>query len=436
MANFADPQTVLELSRQSQKLEEMGRLAGGVAHDFNNLLTVIGGNADLLLERLDPGDARRTNVEEIRKAAQRAASLTRQLLAFSRRRASRKEWLDLNALVEDLGSMLRRLIGENIELITVSRPGSGRILADRGQVEQVIFNLVVNARDAMPGGGRITIETGEREAVPGDGINVVPPGRYVTLSVADNGSGMDEETQRRIFEPFFTTMGAGRGTGLGLATVREIVRECGGGVEVTSGAGQGSRFRLYFPKAEAFDVASCEVALSVKVPGGRETVLVVEDDRDVRALAQRLLRTLGYHVLAAGSAEEACQLSKRHAGPIDLLLADVVMPRVDGWDLAQLLRALRPKLKLLLMSGYTRDAIFHHAPPGFEPEFLQKPFTPEALGAAVRGALDGCGKAPRLESPGRRTRPDRIEVSAALKRGNGGLMGAKTDEETALGYSG
>jgi two-component system, cell cycle sensor histidine kinase and response regulator CckA len=389
-ADRADQVELAEHVRQSRKLEELGRLASSVAHDFNNLLTVIGGNADLLLDGLDPQDVRRVNVEQIRQAAQRAASLTRQLLAFSRRRASANERLDLNGLVEGLGNMLRLLIGENVELVIGNRPRPAPILADAGQVEQVIFNLVVNASDAMPNGGRIAIETSECEVALGDETVAVPPGRYVTLSVIDNGSGMDEETQRRIFEPFFTTKAAGKGTGLGLATVREIVRECGGGIEVSSCVGHGSRFRAYFPRAESGEALSCKVAPSPGAKHGDETILVAEDDENVRALAQRLLQSLGYHVLSASSGEEACQISERHSGPIHLLLADVVMPRLNGPDLGVLLRARRPELKLLLMSGYRRDAIARHGGNGREIAFVQKPFTPEALAAAIRLVLDGC----------------------------------------------
>ncbi|HUI40992.1 MAG TPA: ATP-binding protein [Terriglobia bacterium] len=403
MVNLAEQRRVSEVLRQSRKMEEMGRLAGGVAHDFNNLLTVIGGHADLLLAGLDPHDPRRASIEEIRKAGQRAASLTRQLLAFSRRRAASEERLDLNALVESLGSMLRRLIGENIELITVPQPGVGYIFADPGRVEQVILNLVVNARDAMPAGGRVTIETAACE-VGGNGVTrAVVPGRYVTLSVTDNGCGMDADTQSRMFEAFFTTKDAGKGTGLGLATVREVVRECGGGIEVESRVGQGSMFRVYFPRAEAVSALVSAPAPAVIVRGGHETILVVEDDENVRAMSRHILKALGYRVLVAASGDEASELLDRQPGPVHLLLADVMMPRLNGPDLAVLLRARRPDLKLLFMSGYTRDAISHYANLRPEMSCVQKPFTSETLGASVRRVLD-CAPEPQSQPHARPAR--------------------------------
>jgi len=389
MVSLADQNRTTEFLRQSQKMEEIGRLTSGVAHDFSNLLTVIGGHADLLLASLDPQDSRRASIEEIKKAGERAATLTRQLLSLSRRRPATREPLDLGAVVVNLGRMLRRLIGEHIELVTHSTLGLPPILADAGQIEQVILNLVVNGRDAMAGGGILRVETGECEVTSLKSGSLVPAGRYVTLTVKDAGCGMDATTLSRIYEPFFTTKEPGRGTGLGLATVKEIVRDCGGHIEVESAVGSGTTFRLYFPVAEGGKAPGPIPLAPATARRGCETVLLVEDEKNVLAMCCQLLDAYGYRVLEAASGEDAVRLVDEYPGKVDLLLADVVMPGMNGRDLADVLTAHRPGLKVLFMSGYTRDAVLRHAFPHPEVPYLQKPFTPQALAAAVRLALDG-----------------------------------------------
>lgn len=386
LTDVTEQKQMAEMLRQSQKMEAVGRLAGGVAHDFNNLLTVIGGYADLLLSSLDPADPRRREVEEIKKAGERASSLTRQLLTFSRRRPSSLELLDLRAVVGNLEKMLRRLIGEDVELVTRGGPELGLVRADLGRIEQVIVNLVVNARDAMPTGGRLVIETAESEV--GEGRRV-PAGRYVTLTVTDTGCGMDRETQRRIFEPFFTTKEPSKGTGLGLTTVCEIVRETQGHIEVDSSVGAGTTFRIYLPRVAATGAVSPARQRCTRTLTGSETIVLVEDEETVRSMARQILAARGYRVLEAASGDEALRLIDAHGGAVDLLLTDVVMPHMSGRELAELLVPRFTELRVLYMSGYTRDAIIRHAGLDMETPYLQKPFTALTLTEAVRRALDG-----------------------------------------------
>jgi two-component system cell cycle sensor histidine kinase/response regulator CckA len=379
-----------EQFRQSQKLEAVGQLAGGIAHDFNNLLTVISGYSELLLRGLDQGDSTRSKVEEIQKAGERAASLTRQLLAFSRKQVLQPKVLNLNAIVADVDKMLGRLIGEDIDLLTVLAPSLGQIKADPGQIEQVILNLAVNARDAMPQGGKLTIETANvylDNQYAGKHI-AVRPGHYVRLAASDTGCGMDGETQARIFEPFFTTKEQGKGTGLGLSTVYGIVKQSGGNIWVYSEVGKGTTFKIYLPRVD--EVVESEEArdLSADLRQGRETVLLAEDEEQVRRMTRMILEMHGYHVLEASGGAEALAIYKEHEGQIDLIMTDVVMPQMSGRELAQSLETLRPGIKVLYLSGYTDDAIVRHGLLDQEVAFLQKPFTPDALLRKVRAVLD------------------------------------------------
>jgi PAS domain S-box-containing protein len=373
--------------RQALKMEAVGRLAGGVAHDFNNLLTTILGTSDLLLEELPPDKPWRQDVEEIRKAGERAASLTRQLLAFSRKQVLEAATIDLNETVSSISSMLHRLIGEDIELVTRLDPALAMIRADPGQIEQVLLNLAVNSRDAMPRGGALVIETANL-MLAGDqpGPGGVPPGPYVALTVSDNGVGMDAETRSHIFEPFFTTKEPGRGTGLGLATVYGVVRQSGGHIAVTSEPGQGTTFRIYFPPVA--DRVEPRASPPLAPRRGTETILVAEDEPAVRSLAQRILESQGYAVMVAAGAEEALELSRGFAGRIHLLLTDVIMPGMSGAQLAEQIAAERNDAKVLFMSGYTDAAIGHHGvlEPGIW--YLQKPFSPGGLAEKVREVLD------------------------------------------------
>ncbi|MHB8940358.1 MAG: hybrid sensor histidine kinase/response regulator [Desulfobacteria bacterium] len=381
-----------EQLRRSQKMEAVGRLAGGVAHDFNNLLTAISGYSGLLLHRLPEYSTLRRDVEEIRKAGDRAAQLTRQLLAFSRRQVLQPKVLDLNAVVKNMGRMLRRLTGEDIELSTDLSPSLSRVKADPGQIEQVIVNLAVNARDAMPGGGRITIATADAELSPAYAAAhpEVRPGPHVLLSVADTGHGMSDETQAHLFEPFFTTKERGKGTGLGLATVYGIVQQSGGHIRVNSAADRGSTFLIYLPRVEAPEDGA-QVADRPLLPHpspGTETLLLAEDEEVVRGLAREILSGNGYKVLEAGNGREALLLSEAHRGEIHLLLTDVAMPKMSGRELTERIRLQRPDLRILYMSGYTDDVILRQGVIEDGIPFLQKPFTPEALARKVREVLD------------------------------------------------
>src|SRR5213593_4246443 len=376
--------------RQAQKMEAVGRLAGGIAHDFNNILTAITGHADLLLEDLGHHDPRRADVDEIRRSAERAAGLTRQLLAFSRQQVLQPKVVDLNALVLDLDKLLRRLIGEDVELATVLDPALGRVTADPGQLEQVIVNLAVNARDAMPQGGKLTLETRNIDLDSSYTLehSLVKPGPYVQLTVSDSGIGMDEETQAHAFEPFFTTKPRGQGTGLGLAMVYGTVKQSGGFIWVYSEPGHGATFKIYLPRVDTPTEAATLPAPTVQPARGSETVLLAEDEPAVRAIAQQALERHGYTVLAAPSGAAALALAAQHAATIDLLLTDVVMPGMSGRDLADRLTAQRPGIRVLYISGYTDNAIVRHGmlEPGLA--YLQKPFRPHALVRKVREVLD------------------------------------------------
>jgi two-component system cell cycle sensor histidine kinase/response regulator CckA len=378
-----------EQLRQAQKMEAVGMLAGGVAHDFNNLLTIITGYSHLILSNLNPGDPNHHAAAQIMKAGERAAALTKQLLAFSRRQVLQPRVLDLNALVTALGSMLQRLIGEDIDLRLALNPGLGRVSADPGQIEQVLMNLVVNARDAMPKGGSLTVETRNvdlDESYKGRHL-AAKTGPHVLLAVSDSGHGMDEATRSRLFEPFFTTKGAGKGTGLGLSTVFGIIQQSGGSLEVYSEPGCGTSVKVYLPRID--QPVSIEAGeLKRKVAGGTETILVVEDDEMVRKLVETSLKREGYKVMEAADPVEARRLAESHKGEIQLLITDVVMPKVSGLDLAAQITERRPSIKVLYMSGYTDNAVVNSGILEKDAAFLQKPFTPGTLTDKVREVLE------------------------------------------------
>ncbi|HUF35844.1 MAG TPA: PAS domain S-box protein [Gemmatimonadales bacterium] len=387
--DIRERRTLEEQLRQSQKMEAVGKLAGGVAHDFNNLLTAIAGYAELVLDTLASEDPRRLDVQEICQATDRAATLTRQLLAFSRRQVLQPRLLDLHNLVMGVERLVRRLIGEDVEIVSLTEPGLGLVRADPSQLEQVLLNLAVNARDAMPGGGRLTIET--RNALLGPeytaGHAAVEPGPYVLLAVTDNGSGMDDATRTRIFEPFFTTKEPGRGTGLGLSMVYGIVKQSGGYIWVYSEVGRGTSFKIYLPRV-AGEVAQAAPEPAPSGQGGKETILLVEDEPAVRSLAHRLLTERGYRVIAAADGTAALDLAGRHEGVIDLLMTDVVMPGMGGRELAERLLALRPATRVLYITGYTEDTVVRHGLVRSGLSFLEKPFRPDVLLARVRQVLD------------------------------------------------
>jgi len=367
---------------QAQKMQALGLLAGGIAHDFNNMLTVIFGRAQVLLDRL-PKDARaRQDADAIGEAAERAATLTRQLLAFSRKQLLERCTLDLNSVIADMAQMLRRLIGENITVVTALAQSAAWVNVDRGQLEQVILNLAVNARDAMPGGGQLTLST---ESVDSDGADALPSGRFVALVVSDTGVGMDAATRERIFEPFFTTKPVGAGTGLGLATVYGVVEQHGGHIAVDSAPGRGTTFRVYLPSV---DEPAPQAVMPLVMPRtGSETILVAEDDPAVRALATDMLREHGYTVLAAADGEEALLVAECHAAPIHLLLTDVMMPRMNGLELARAFGSIRPHARVLYMTGYAE------MPAAAEGIIVQKPFSVFVLMDAVRRALEAAPRA-------------------------------------------
>jgi PAS domain S-box-containing protein len=387
--DLTEQRNLQEQLRQSQKMEAVGMLAGGVAHDFNNVLTVIGGNVSLLLADTPADDPRQEDLREIRQAAERAASLTRQLLAFSRRQILKPQSLQVGSLVSGMLPMLRRLIGEDVELHFVARDEGASVEADPGQMEQVLMNLTVNARDAMPGGGRISIETAEVEfdgSQRGWDGSLIPAGRYVMLAVSDTGSGMPAEVMGHIFEPFFTTKEVGRGTGLGLSTVYGIVRQSGGHVWVYSEVQLGSVFKIYLPAVAA--ARSARTPADPSTAGGTETILLVEDEDAVRMVARRALTRSGYTVLECRDGVEAIEMAERHGGVIDLVLMDVVMPQMGGHAAAQRLGQILPDVPLVFMSGYTDDEVLRRGVLTSAALFLQKPFTPWALLEIVRTTLD------------------------------------------------
>ncbi|MBV9880486.1 MAG: response regulator [Gemmatirosa sp.] len=376
--------------RRAQKMEALGRFAGGIAHDFNNLLTGILGYCDLALSDDGLGDETREDFSAIRSAAQRAAGLTSQILAFSRGRAVQAMALDLNTVVGELQPMLARMIGEHIRLVSALSPTAGVVHADPGQMEQVIMNLALNARDAMPDGGTLTIATSDVSVDVDDPRHPgVAYGRWTVLDVRDTGIGMDAETQARVFEPFFTTKERARGTGLGLATVYGIVRQSSGTVRVSSQPGAGSRFSIYLPRVDApADERRLGTPPVANVAGGRETILLVEDEDAVRTIVRETLTRRGYRVLSAPDGPRAVEVARDHDGEIDLLLTDVVMPGMNGRELAERLTRQRPGLRVLFMSGYTEDEVLHRGVSADEMALLDKPFTPDALGAHVRAVLD------------------------------------------------
>ena len=373
-----------EMLRQAQKMEAVGQLAGGVSHDFNNLLGVILGYTGIMLDSLSPDDPNHKGIEEIQKAADRAALLTRQLLAFSRKQVLQPKVLDLNTVVAGTEKLLQRLIGEHIELLVILKPALGLVKADAGQLEQIIMNLAVNARDAMPPGGKLTIETSNVEV---DHESAARPGPHVMLSVTDTGCGMDANTKNRIFEPFFTTKEFGKGTGLGLSTVYGIVKQSGGSIWVYSEVGIGTTFKIYLPcVGPMLENASPGDKLE-KVEGGSQTILVVEDEAALLQVTHQSLEAVGYLILAAHSPAEAIRISESHPGPIHLMVTDVIMPGMNGAQLATHLSAPRPDMKVLYVSGYTDDTIVRHGvlEPGLA--FLQKPFSPKTLARKVSEVL-------------------------------------------------
>jgi two-component system cell cycle sensor histidine kinase/response regulator CckA len=382
-----------EQLRQAAKMEAVGMLAGGIAHDFNNLLTIINGYSHILLNSIPETDANHSAVEQIMKAGERAATLTRQLLAHSRRQVLQPKLVNLNQLLTGMEAMLRRLIGEDIEFRFAPHREIGQVNADPGQIEQVVMNLAVNARDAMPRGGILTIETRNVDlAAPYTGARIaMKPGKYVALVVGDNGSGMDAETRAHLFEPFFTTKAQGQGTGLGLTTVSSIIKKSGGSLEVQSEPGQGTSVTVYLPRIDQPAAAETEVPLA-KAAGGSETILLVEDEEQVRNLVHDTLRRAGYKVLDAPSAAEARRIAAAHKGPIHLLLTDVVMPKEGGRELAASLVPQYPAMKVLFMSGYTDQSGVNSGLPTGEAGFIQKPFTPAALSSKVREILGTNGQ--------------------------------------------
>jgi PAS domain S-box-containing protein len=375
---------------QAQKMEAVGRLAGGVAHDFNNLLTAIIGYGQLSLANVAVDDPTHTNIQEIIAAGERAASLTRQLLTFSRKQVLQPAIVDLNRIISETRRMLQRLIGEDISIVNLTDPLLGSVKADPGQIEQVILNLAINARDAMPHGGKLTIETYNAEvdeayacSHPG-----VAPGPYVVLTVTDTGCGMNADVKSHIFEPFFTTKEAGKGTGLGLSTVYGIVKQSSGDVVVFSEPGMGTSFKIYLPRLVDSSVPEVRSREDDSIPRGSETILLTEDEQIVREVASHVLRELGYTVLETSGGKEALAVAGQYIGKIDLLLTDVVMPGMNGNELAGRIKAMRPDTKVLFCSGYTDDAIVHLGVLDRTIAFLQKPFAPSSLARRVREVLD------------------------------------------------
>jgi two-component system, cell cycle sensor histidine kinase and response regulator CckA len=386
-AGRRDRRRLEEQFRQAQKMEAIGRLAGGVAHDFNNLLTVITGYAELLLIDSEMNESTRSAVHEIKRAAERGGSLTRQLLIFSRKQKLNPRSVNLNDLVSNMEKMLRRLIGEDISLQTALRPDLGAVRTDAGQFEQVIMNMVVNARDAMPDGGKLTIETANVTwTEPQYGL---PAGPYVMLAISDTGIGMDADTRSHIFEPFFTTKEAGKGTGLGLATAYGIIRQSGGSIWLYSEPGQGTTFKVYLPRTdEPLETAVPEVSRITSM-NGSETVLVVEDDPEVRRLICEILRSRGYRVLEGANGEQAFELARSCPDPVPLVVADVILPEMSGPEVVRQLAGWQPGIRALFISGYTDEAMLRHGMLRSGVMFLSKPFLPDDLARKVREVLDG-----------------------------------------------
>lgn len=381
--------------RQAQKMEAVGRLAGGLAHDFNNLLTVIMGHSQVLLGELPSGNPIRAKIEEMQKAGERAASLIRQLMAFSRKQPLEPKILPLNSVVGNVESMLRRLIGEDIQLVIRPDPFNGHVKADPGQLEQVLMNLVVNARDAMPNGGLLAIETSQTELArtPMHHLHPLPLGQYVKLTVTDTGCGMNADVLAHLFEPFFTTKEEHKGTGLGLSTVFGIVTTCGGGIDVWSQVGHGTTFDLYFPRVNPQASTADATAPQARLRQGSETILLVEDDSGVRNLVRHELVKTGYQVIEAKNGVEACLTATQQSYHVDLLLTDVVMPGMNGRELAQHLSVIKPNLRVLFMSGYLDDISVNSGMDPHRTTFLQKPFTPDLLLRTVRALLDSSAPA-------------------------------------------
>lgn len=384
--DVTEQKLIEEHLRQSQKMEAIGRLAGGVAHDFNNILCAINGNAEMVLEELSERDPLRESLLEIHEAAARATQLTRQLLAFSRKQLIAPKRLELSKQIELMQSMLNRLLGEDILLSTHPHPSTRRILVDPNQIEQLILNLAINARDAMPRGGELVIETSEFTNEQGGGIQNLAPGQWVVLKVTDTGLGMSPEVVSRVFEPFFTTKELGQGTGLGLATVFGIVEQNDAHIEVHSVVGEGTTFTVYFPAIDS-DSSELEVVAAPPPESGEGTILVVEDEESVRRVASRLLRRLGYSPIVASSGGDALVLAERHEGTIDVLLTDVVMPHMNGRELAERLTAERPGLKVLFTSGYSENVIAQHGVLDETVHFLSKPYTMNSLATRLREVL-------------------------------------------------
>jgi nitrogen-specific signal transduction histidine kinase len=388
--DVTDRRALEEQLLQSRKMDAIGRLAGGIAHDFNNLLTVIQGYSDFIIAGSAPGDEHREDAQEIRDAAARAALLTQQLLAFGRKQVRHPRVIDLNAVVEEMSRMLRRLIGEDVELDLRLARDAGAVFADAGQLQQVLMNLAVNARDAMPNGGRLTIETGrlavEREtpAQPAP----IAPGEYARLTVRDTGTGMTPDVLARAFDPFFTTKEVGKGTGLGLSTVYGIVTQSSGHLRVDSAPGKGTAFEIVFPHAGDAAAPAATPAVT-RLPRGAGTILLVEDDSLVRRLVAGVLERAGYRVIVAASADDALSLAAAHDGPIDLVVTDIVMPGRPGPELVARLEAARPGIRTLYVSGYADDMVARYGVTEERVSFLAKPFSPEELARRVRELLDG-----------------------------------------------
>ena len=387
--NITEQRELEKQLRQAQKMEAVGRLAGGVAHDFNNLLMVIQGHTELMLERARSDAWWFNKVEQVRKAAERATGLTRQLLSFSRMQVLQPKVIDLNEIVTEMGKMLPRLIGEDVELRILEGAPPCRVKADPGQLEQVILNLAVNARDAMPKGGILSIETCSVEVDEFLARKHPPlvPGPYVLLTVSDTGVGMDSETQAHIFEPFFTTKEVGKGTGLGLATVYGVVKQSHGYIWVSSEVGKGTTFEVYLPRADESIEGPAVPPVEDERPGGAETILLAEDEKGVREIAREFLSLSGYTVLEASDGAEALDIASRHQGPIQLLVTDIIMPQLGGRELAERVTELRPEIKVIYMSGYTEYSSLRSSDFADTAVLLSKPFTRTALARAVAEAL-------------------------------------------------